>query len=89
MRKAHFRKVPTDTCTCRLSAVGVKLITFQYLNKFQVAFLGFFSIIGAIDEAIYMRIKKQMITAPFNDMSSTLNFGFGVGDTKITKQICQ
>jgi hypothetical protein len=30
----------TGTCTCKVSAVGVKLITFQCFDKFQDAILG-------------------------------------------------
>jgi hypothetical protein len=37
-----------DTCTCRVSAVGVKLITFQCFEKSEYVFWCFISIISAI-----------------------------------------
>jgi len=32
----------TGTCSCRVSAVGVKVITIQYFDKFHYAFWGLY-----------------------------------------------
>ena len=62
----------TGTCTCRLSAVAVKLITFQCFDKFQVAI---FSIISAFADSLCA--ERQMNMNYFGGNFSAFNFRFG------------
>jgi hypothetical protein len=52
-----------------VSAVAIKLIKFQFFEKFQNTFLGgFFSVISAIAEALWA--KRQMNVYCFSSMFS-------------------
>ena len=73
----------TGTCTCRVSAVAVKLITFQSFDKFQDAFWGIIGIIAATAEALCA--ERQLNVARISVMSSAFNFRLGDGDIGIEK----
>jgi len=69
--------------TCRVSAVGLKLITFQCFDRFQDAVLGVFSRSEAIAEAVW--VEKEMNVDRFRVNFSAFNFV--LADRDITTKI--
>jgi len=49
------------TCTYKVLAVALKLVTFQYFDKIQNFFGGFFNIISSIAETLCAEREREMI----------------------------
>ena len=44
----------TDTCTCKFSAFGVNLVTFQCFDQFEFTFSSFINIIDTIALTLFV-----------------------------------
>jgi hypothetical protein len=66
-----------------VSAVGVKLITFQSFDKFEDAILGVFSTSEAIAESVC--VEREMNVDCFSGFCSSFNFM--LADRNITTEI--